>query len=147
VSTAAGGRVRDALGHNVYMQYVVAPYGPPGGPPVGLVMSAVDLSGEVRAELASNRSAPLARITERVNLAPDPDAALQALTDVLVPEFADLAAVCVDISAILVRRQEPASGAPDPASVADRLTLPAQGVSRPGGRRRGPPRAARSRRR
>jgi hypothetical protein len=115
--------IRDLVGQDVHMQYVIAPFGPPGEAPVGLVISAVDRSGEVRAELASNRAAMLSRITERITVAADAPAALQALTDVLVPDLADVAALYVlpdlrDLDDLRSHRPE----APDAISIAPALT-------------------------
>lgn len=87
--------VRDPQGRELHVRYVIVPYGPDGAPPLGLTVLTVDLTGEVRAELASNRAVLLARLTERMIAAQDPGSALQALTDVLVPELADMAAVYV----------------------------------------------------
>jgi serine phosphatase RsbU (regulator of sigma subunit) len=87
--------VRGLDGGEVPLRFVIAPYGPDGEPPVGLVVMTVDLSAQARAELTSNRTALLARLTERMATAQDPNAALQALTDVLVPDLADVAAVYV----------------------------------------------------
>ncbi|HEY6794167.1 MAG TPA: PP2C family protein-serine/threonine phosphatase [Kineosporiaceae bacterium] len=87
--------LRDPDGREMFMRSVIAPYGPPGRPPVGLVISGVDLSGEARAEVAANRAAVLAEVTHAMNVASDPGAALHALTDLLVPRLADVAAVYV----------------------------------------------------
>jgi hypothetical protein len=87
--------IRDFDGRDVFMRYVVAPYGPAGAQPLGLVISAIDLTGEARAELIGNRSRVLAEASQAMNTAADAHAALQALTDTLVPQLADLAAVYV----------------------------------------------------
>jgi serine phosphatase RsbU (regulator of sigma subunit) len=114
--------LRDLLGGEVHVRSVVAPFGPSGGPTVGLVISAVDLTSEVRAELASNRAAVLARLSERINAASDAPAALQALTDTLVPELADVAAVYVlpevrDAEDLRTRH----SGSPDAITISPAL--------------------------
>jgi Stage II sporulation protein E (SpoIIE)/GAF domain len=114
--------IRDLVGQDVHMQYVIAPFGPSGEPPVGLVISAVDRSGEVRAELASNRAAMLSTVTERITAAVDALDALRALVDVLVPELADVAAIYVlpdlrDVDDLRSRR----TGAPDAISIAPSL--------------------------
>lgn len=117
--------VRDVDGGEVPLRFVIAPYGPDGESPVGLVVMTVDLSGEARAELTSNRTALLARLTERMAAAQDATAALQALTDVLVPELADVAAVYVqpDLDRREPHRDRPA--VPDAMSLSS--ALPALG--------------------
>lgn len=85
----------DVGGGEVHLRYAVAPLTTLGRGPAGLVVTAVDLTGEARAEVASNRARLLASLTERVSAAARPRAALDALTDVLVPEVADFAAVFV----------------------------------------------------
>ncbi|HEY6798420.1 MAG TPA: GAF domain-containing SpoIIE family protein phosphatase [Kineosporiaceae bacterium] len=87
--------VHNGCGDELYMRTVVVPYGPPGDPPTGLVVLGVDLTGEALAELASHRAELLGRVTAEVNAAADAAAAVQALTDTLVPELADVAAVFV----------------------------------------------------
>ncbi len=77
------------------LTYAFAPLGPPGEPPVGVVMSAVDVTSEARAARAAEQAALLSQISERMNAASDPATALQELTDTLVPALADLAAVVV----------------------------------------------------
>ncbi len=79
----------------VQLTYAFAPLGSPGDPPVGVVMSAVDVTSEARAARAAEQIALLGEISERMNAASDPGAALQHLTDTLVPAVADLAAVVV----------------------------------------------------
>ncbi len=86
--------VRDVEGGIVHLRYVLAPLG--AGPPYeGVVVTSVDVTAETHAERAVVRAELLSRISERLNSAADPDAALAALTDQLVPEVADLAAVYV----------------------------------------------------
>ena len=86
--------MRSVAGDDVLLRYVLAPLG--DGPPfAGVVMTAVDVSGEARAEQAASRSELVAHVAERMNAAADPDAALQALTEELVPAVADLAAVYI----------------------------------------------------
>ncbi|HET9653860.1 MAG TPA: GAF domain-containing SpoIIE family protein phosphatase [Kineosporiaceae bacterium] len=87
--------LRDPDRPHLHVSYSVARVEGPDGRPYGLVLSAVDLSAEVRAELAANRAGLLARLSERMNGATGPAAALQALTDTLVPELADVAGVYV----------------------------------------------------
>src|SRR5438132_188227 len=83
--------VRDQAGGEVIMRYVLSPLGEPGTPPVGIVLTAVDVSAEARLERSSRRSRLLAEISERMNATSDPVAALKALTDQLVPTMADVA--------------------------------------------------------
>jgi anti-sigma regulatory factor (Ser/Thr protein kinase) len=81
----------DPDGGEVWMRYVLAPWGE--GPPEGVVITAIDASGEVRAERASQRARLLGEISERMSSASDPAAALQALVDALVPGTCDVASV------------------------------------------------------
>ena len=87
--------VRDLMGNQVTMHYVLAPLGSVGSPAIGVVITAIDMSAELRLELASARSRLLAEISEQLNAAPNPRSALQSLVRQLVPEIADLAAVFV----------------------------------------------------
>ena len=99
-------RILDVDGAALILHYVVAPLG--SGPPhLGVVMTAVDVTSEARAEQSVARATLVTEITERMNASVDPDAALQALTDRLVPAVADLAGVYV-ISAT------PPEGGPPP---------------------------------
>ena len=79
-------------------------------------MTAVDVTSEARAEQSVARATLVTEITERMNASVDPDAALQALTDRLVPAVADLAGVYV-ISAT------PPEGGPLPPAQAVAFTL------------------------
>jgi hypothetical protein len=79
----------------IQLTYAFAPLGSPGQPPVGVMMSAVDVTSEARAAGMARQAALLAQISERINGAADAGAALQQLTDTLVPAVADLAAVVV----------------------------------------------------
>lgn len=83
---------RDVEGDEVVLTYALAPI---GDPPSGVVVTAVDVTGAVRAKETADRSALLAEITNAVTAAPDAESGLQALTDALVPGVADLAAVYV----------------------------------------------------
>jgi serine phosphatase RsbU (regulator of sigma subunit) len=108
-------RVLDVHGAPLILHYVVAPLG--SGPPhAGVVMTAVDVTSESRAEQSAARATLVTEISERMNASVDPDAALQALTDRLVPTVADLAGVYV-ISAA------PPEGGPPPAAQAVAFTL------------------------
>lgn len=84
--------VRDQVGADILMRYVLAPLGDPAQ---GVVITALDVTAEVRAEQALTRTRLLADISSRMTAAADAAAALQALTEALVPEVADVAAVYV----------------------------------------------------
>ncbi len=84
--------VRDLRGGEVVLSYVVTPW---GTPPAGLVITAMDVSAQVRAETKAVQTQLLADITSRMTAAPDAGGALKALTDALVPVVADLVAVYV----------------------------------------------------
>lgn len=84
--------VLDPVGAPIMMRYVLAPW---GDPPEGVVLTALDVTAETRAEQALARTRLLADITGRMTSARDAAAALQALADGLVPEVADLAALYV----------------------------------------------------
>ena len=108
-------RVLDVHGEPLILHYVVAPLG--SGPPhAGVVMTAVDVTSESRAEQSAARATLVTEITERMNASVDPDAALQALTDRLVPDIADLAGVYVIAAA-------PPEGGPPPVAQAVAFTL------------------------
>jgi anti-sigma regulatory factor (Ser/Thr protein kinase) len=85
---------RDLAGRELVMHFVVAPVG--DGPPHPCVLvSSVDVTGAARDREYARRAELLAGITQAMTTAADPDAALQALTDALVPAVADVAAVFV----------------------------------------------------
>lgn len=106
--------LRDLDGMDLVLHYVMAPVGT--SPPFdGVVMTAVNVSGEVLAELAAERARLLTHLAEGMNAAGDPDAALQALTDALVPVLADVAAVFVTA----------ATGRPEQAGTPSAITLSA----------------------
>jgi PAS domain S-box-containing protein len=88
-------RVRSPDGTVVVLRYVLAPFGQVGLPPEGVVITALDVTAEVRAEEAAVRARLLDELSARVTAADDPTSALQAVTDALVPGLADLAAVYV----------------------------------------------------
>ncbi|HET9654414.1 MAG TPA: GAF domain-containing protein, partial [Kineosporiaceae bacterium] len=119
--------IRDLGGGEVNLRYSIAPYGPPGVPPDGVVVTGVDLSGEARAEVASHWARLLVRLTERINAAADPASALRALTEVLVPELADVAAVYV-----LPDDGESGTGGPRAEPVAPETVAVAAGLARLG---------------
>src|SRR5919199_6033287 len=86
--------VRDVDGQELILRFVVSPVGE--GPPHPMVLtSSVDVTGAVRAREQARRAELLARLTQAMSVAPDPDAALQALADALVPAVARVAAVYV----------------------------------------------------
>ena len=106
--------VPDVHGEEVALSYVLAPL---GDPPVGVVITAIDVTAQVRAQERAVRTQLLADITSAVTGASDAAAGLQALTDVLVPSIADLAAVYV------VPDEQPDDGPPLPPAV---MTLSAE---------------------
>src|SRR3954452_2770822 len=86
--------VPDVVGGSLVLHYVIAPLG--DRPPYsGTVMTAVNVTVETRAAKSASRALLVAEMTEQMNAGVDPDAALQALADRLVPEVADLAAVYI----------------------------------------------------
>jgi serine phosphatase RsbU (regulator of sigma subunit)/anti-sigma regulatory factor (Ser/Thr protein kinase) len=104
-------RVRDIAGQDLVMHFVVAPVG--DGPPHRCILvSSVDITGAVRDREYAHRAELLASITQAMTTAADPDAALQALTDALVPAVAQIAAVFVALAP-----GETAQGSSAPAAV------------------------------
>jgi GAF domain-containing protein/anti-sigma regulatory factor (Ser/Thr protein kinase) len=86
--------VRDVDGQELVLRFVVSPIGE--GPPYPMVVtSSVDVTGAVRAREQARRAELLARATQAMTVAADPDAALQSLADMLVPDIARVAAVFV----------------------------------------------------
>ena len=85
-------RVRDVAGGNVCLRYVLTPL---GAPAVGVVITAIDVTAEARAEQAAERIRLLADISTRITAARSAGEGLQSLTDGLVPAVADVAAVYV----------------------------------------------------
>ena len=126
--------MRNLEGDEVLLHYVVAPVG--SRPPYdGLVMTSVDETGQAKAEAAVERAQLLARITQQMTVAPDPQTALRALTAELVPALADLAAVFI----VPPGRLPADSGGTEPAAIAvstDLLDL--AGPPPPSRRRDGP---------
>jgi serine phosphatase RsbU (regulator of sigma subunit) len=90
----------------VFVEYVMAPLHDPDGVVTGVVVTSVDRTGEVEAEVASNRAKLLTDLAEQVSAAADAQSALATVTRVLVPRLADVATVYVvpDV------RPEPAGG-------------------------------------
>src|SRR3954471_5843354 len=84
--------VRDVTGGEVCLRYVLAPL---GAPPVGVVITAIDVTAETRAEQAAERIRWLADISTRITAAKSAGEGLQSLTEGLVPAVADVAAVYV----------------------------------------------------
>lgn len=87
--------VLGAAGEEVNLTYVFAPLVEPGQPPWGVLLTALDVTAEVRAERAALQSALLSDVSDRMNDATDPHDALRVLTRTLVPAVADVAAVFV----------------------------------------------------
>jgi anti-sigma regulatory factor (Ser/Thr protein kinase) len=86
--------VRDTEGRELFLHFVISPIG--SGPPYpAIVISGVDVTNAVRDREHARRAELLASITQAMTTASDPDAALQALTEALVPDVADIAAVFV----------------------------------------------------
>ena len=86
--------VRDIAGHELVMHFVVSAVG--AGPPHDcIIVSSIDITGAVRDREHAHRAELLARLTQAMTTAADPDRALQALTDALVPDVGDIAAVYV----------------------------------------------------
>jgi anti-sigma regulatory factor (Ser/Thr protein kinase) len=86
--------VRDAEGRELFLHFVISSIG--SGPPYpAIVISGIDVTNAVRDREHARRAELLAGITQAMTTASDPDAALQALTDALVPDIADVAAVFV----------------------------------------------------
>src|SRR3954452_11728142 len=107
--------VPDVVGGSLVLHYVIAPLG--DRPPYsGTVMTAVNVTVETRAGTSASRALLVAEMTEQMNAGVDPDAALQALTDRLVPDVADLAAVYITAAT-------PPEGGQLPSSVAVAFTL------------------------
>ena len=84
--------VRDVAGGQVCLRYVLAPLGMPA---IGVVITAIDVTAEARAEEAAERIRLLADISTRITAARSAGEGLQSLTDGLVPTIADVAAVYV----------------------------------------------------
>lgn len=84
--------VRDLAGGEVVLSYVVTPL---GEPPTGLVITAFDVTAQQLAEARAAQTLLLADITSRMTAAADAGSALAALTDALVPDVVDVAAVYV----------------------------------------------------
>jgi serine phosphatase RsbU (regulator of sigma subunit)/anti-sigma regulatory factor (Ser/Thr protein kinase) len=88
--------VHDVDGQELVLRFVISPVGQ--GPPYPMVLTtSVDVTGTVRAREQARRAELLARLTQAMTIAPDPDAALQALADALVPAVARVAAVYVTL--------------------------------------------------
>ena len=104
--------VRDAAGGELVMHYVLSPVG--SGPPYpGVLATSLDVTSSVRDREQARRAELLAGITQAMTTAADPDRALQALVDALVPEVAAIAAVYVVVA-------RPDDG-PDPGPTAIRI--------------------------
>lgn len=86
--------LRDTTGRDVMLRYVVVPYGEPAAAG-GIVITALNVTAEFRAEQTAARERLLAELTGQLIDAPDAVAGLQALTDTLVETIADLAAILI----------------------------------------------------
>ena len=82
----------DASGRELVMQYVVAPFGD-GPPHAAAVITAINVTYEVLAAESLARAEMLAALSARMSSAADPDSALKELTEALVPQICDVAAV------------------------------------------------------
>src|SRR6476661_4886729 len=82
----------DVAGRPIAMRYVMAPL---GDPPWGVVTMGADVTDHVNALRDLERAAFLADLAERMITAQDPPAALRELTDALVRDLMDLAAVYI----------------------------------------------------
>jgi anti-sigma regulatory factor (Ser/Thr protein kinase) len=87
-------QIRDVAGRELVLHFVVSAIGE-GPPHPAVLVSGVDVTRAVRDRTHARRAELLAGITQAMTTATDPDAALQALTDALVPEIADVAAFFV----------------------------------------------------
>lgn len=87
--------VPDIGGGQVVLRYVLSPLAEHHNEVAGVVMTAVDITAEIRAEEAAARSRLLSDLTSQMTAAGDAGTALRALTEALVPAVADLAAVYV----------------------------------------------------
>lgn len=87
--------VLGATGEEVLLTYVFAPLAEPGEAPWGVLLTAIDVTAEVKAARAALQSELLSELSERMNDATDPNGALRELTHTLVPAVTDVAAVFV----------------------------------------------------
>jgi hypothetical protein len=89
--------VRGVHGADLHLLYVFAPLAPSqdGRWARGVVITAIDVTGQVDAERLAAHARLLAEVSGRMNAAVDADGALGQLTDALVPTLADVAAVYV----------------------------------------------------
>lgn len=83
----------DRRGERVALSYSLHPLRDAAGIVDGVIFIGVDITGEVSAAQAAERSELLAGVSAAVAGAAEPAAALQAFTDCLVPRLADFAAV------------------------------------------------------
>lgn len=90
----------DGAPRELVVHYSLSPLIDAAGSPIGVLMIAVDITEEVtareelrrvaeRRQIAFDRVALLARVTEAVSVADDPQAELAALADIAVPQLAD----------------------------------------------------------
>lgn len=114
--------VRDRAGLEVVLRYVLAPFRSAGGATAGLVITAIDVTAATRAERAAGRAGFLTDLTDRLTTAGDAVAGLQALTDALVPELADVAAVYIVPTSVARGSLETETIPPQVITVAEHLT-------------------------
>jgi serine phosphatase RsbU (regulator of sigma subunit)/anti-sigma regulatory factor (Ser/Thr protein kinase) len=119
-------RVRPGSPLRVWVDYTCTPLRNCDGDVSGLAIVAVNATGRVEAERARRRLELISRVTAAVGAELDPDMAIHRLTETLVPDVADLAAVYL-ADQNEVARVAPAwaagSVATVPASIARRVAL------------------------
>jgi hypothetical protein len=116
--------VLGAAGEEVQLTYVFAPLAEPDEPPWGVLLTAMDVTAEVKAQRAALQSELLSDLSEAMNDATDPNDALRVLARTLVPAVADIAAVFV----LSLDRDAVAAGGPDdprPPSVPSAMSISA----------------------
>ncbi len=98
---------RDVTGRQRVIRFSLAPVPGPDGRPVGVIQFGADSTVEAEAETEAARSRLLADVSAALAGTGDARQALQALTDALVPEVADLAAVYAYSSVVSEAGQPP----------------------------------------
>jgi Stage II sporulation protein E (SpoIIE) len=117
--------VLGAAGEEVQLTYVFAPLVEPGEPPWGVLLTAIDVTAEVKAQRAALQSELLSDLSEAMNDAADPNDALRVLARTLVPAVADIAAVFVTSLDRDIATGRGASGGPRPRSVPSAMSISA----------------------
>jgi hypothetical protein len=82
-------------GEEIALTFMLAPLAEPGAPCKGVILTAVDITAEIKASRAAEQAALLADLSEQMNSATDANDVLKRMTSRLVPAIADLAAVFV----------------------------------------------------